>query len=469
MVNRVGTLASRSVAVIPSLGRADKSARGARVDVSNWQWMREGGSSAPLSFVLAPGDRVLLRGQSGAGKSTLLTRLAGLDVDLATEGIIRINGDESHHLRGDVGYLLQDPLTQAVMPRVGDDVAFGLENIGVDPAAMPERIRHALASVGLDLQLDALTDQLSGGQRQRLALAGVLAMRPSLLLLDEPTAHLDPAGAELIRDAVREAVRDRHITLVVVDHTEGFWADVVDREIVMGGEGGAKTRDARRVPARSPELPAHETPVSPPQPATLARAKNLAVGYPRSSLAQNNLNFEVVAGRILTVTGPNGAGKSALALTLAGLIPAHAGELQLDRHRVPVGLVFQTPEHQFIGSTVRADVVAGMRGTRGERDSRTHATLDEFHLTHLAAQNPFTLSGGEKRRLSIADITATLSRDRPAVLILDEPTTGLDHESWYDVVESLRAKASDGHAIVVITHDKQLICAISDERLELSS
>jgi len=118
---------------------------------------------------------------------------------------------------------------------------------------------------------------------------------------------------------------------------------------------------------------------------------------------------------------------------------------------------------------VRADVVAGMRGPRGERDSRTHATLDEFHLTHLAARNPFTLSGGEKRRLSIADITATLSLDRPAILILDEPTTGLDHESWNDVVESLRAKASDGHAIVVITHDKQLICAISDERLELSS
>jgi energy-coupling factor transport system ATP-binding protein len=431
--------------------------------------MREGAPSAPLSFVLAPGDRVLLRGRSGVGKSTLLTRLAGLDVGVATEGTIRINGNDPNHHRGVAGYVLQDPLTQAVMPRVGDDIAFGLENIGVDPAAMPERIRHALASVGLDVPLDALTDQLSGGQRQRLALAGVLVMRPSLLLLDEPTANLDPAGAYLIRDAVREAVRDRHITLVVVDHNDGFWADVVDREIVMGDEGDAKTRGAHRVHSRTRETPAREKPVAPPKPPTLARATNLAVGYPRSPRAQNNLNFEIVAGRILTVTGPNGAGKSALALTLAGLIPAHAGELQLDRHRVPVGLVFQTPEHQFIGSTVRDDVTAGMRGPRRDREARVQATLDEFQLTHLAAHNPFSLSGGEKRRLSIADIVATLPHDRSAILVVDEPTTGLDHESWIDLVESLRAKASEGHAIVVITHDQQLICAISDERLELSS
>ena len=425
--------------------------------MSNWQWMSADAStgaalpavtSAPLTFSLAPGDRVLLRGRSGAGKSTLLTCLAGLQVDLATTGTITCQGMAS--------FLLQDPLTQAVMPRVGDDIAFGLENIGVDPAEMPERIRHALTSVGLDVPLDSLTDELSGGQRQRLALAGVLAMRPSLLLLDEPTANLDPAGAVLIRDAVRHAVRDRHVTLVVVDHNDGFWADVVDREIVMGDVDGA---------AR----PAREQRVSRPKPATLASATNLAVGYPSRSPAQHNLNFDVVAGRILTVTGPNGAGKSALALTLAGLIPEHAGELQLDRHRVPVGLVFQTPEHQFIGSTVRRDVTAGMRGPRRERESRVESTLSDYGLTHLAERNPFSLSGGEKRRLSIADIAATLPHDRPAMLILDEPTTGLDQESWSDLVDSLRGIANAGHAVVVMTHDQRLVAAVSDDPLELSS
>lgn len=461
---------------------------GARVEVSNWRWMPSAASdvahtSTPISFSLGPGDRVLLRGRSGAGKSTLLAALAGLNGGesnepsdthpghIRTEGTIRIDDGSPWDRRGTVGLLLQDPFTQAVMPRVGDDVAFGLENIGVDPAEMPARIQTALESVGLDVPLDAATDRLSGGQRQRLALAGIVAMRPSLLILDEPTANLDTPGALMIRDAVSRLVREHGLTLIVVDHTPDFWAHVVQREVELVGP----SRERAERPASEPVKRALE----PRHAVTLVRATNLAVGYPRAAVARESLSFEVRAGRILVVTGPNGAGKSALALTLARLIPARGGSLEFSREatggegsstrRPYVGLVFQTPEHQFIGSTVRADVGVGLTSSRLQRDARVDEMLNEFDLTHLAERSPFVLSGGEKRRLSVADIVAAVPPGKPSVLVFDEPTTGLDDIAWNELVVSLRSLASSGHGLVVNTHDVRLIEAVGDDRLELGS
>lgn len=467
--------------------------------MSDWRWMLTAApdastsdvaprdSSPLLSFDISPGECVLVRGPSGSGKSTLLASLAGLiDVNrpgtgrgipgrdvvnqLTVEGNIRIVAGRPAQGLARVGLLLQDPLTQAVMPRVGDDIAFGLENLGIDPDDMPARIRGALDAVGLDVALTALTDQLSGGERQRLALAGVLAMRPSLLLLDEPTANLDIEGAIRIRDAVAAAVREHNLTLIVVDHTPGFWTDVVTRTIDvelpdapnLGHELAARPGWGAHARASSNERLTGFA-------AILARATNLSVGYPRAPRAQENLNFDVVAGRILTVTGRNGSGKSALALTLAQLIPARAGSINFAPVQPRIGLVFQTPDHQFIGSTVFSDVLAGTRGSRQDRDTRVRNTLAEFHLVGLAHRNPFALSGGEKRRLSIADVVASMTDVEPGILIFDEPSTGQDEHTWRDLVLSLRNLADAGHGLVVITHDQQLISAVSDGRLELSS
>ncbi len=446
-------------------------------------------ATAPLSFALKPGERVILRGRSGAGKSTLLAALAGVAGQSGQQsGELLVNGRMPEDARGQIGLVLQDPYSQAVMERIGDDVAFGLENIGVPPGDMNALISDALAAVGLDLPLDHPTDALSGGERQRLALAGVLALRPTLLLLDEPTANLDPKGARLICDSVARVAREPNMTLIVVDHNPELWQDIVTRELLLDERGitespltvtAPATLSAGRAPSRAPK----PTEVKPNEakPTPLLRARNLAVGYPNARVAQVDLDIDVAAGEILAVTGANGVGKSALALTLGGLIPPMAGGVsvaapapdgpphkwssrELARH---IGSVFQAPEHQFIGSTVRKDVGLGLRGRshRAQLSAQVDATLTEFNLAAQHDQNPFTLSGGEKRRLSIADAVVM----RPRVLIFDEPTFGQDDVTRLDLVTSFRRLRDAGHAIVVVTHDERFVNEVADHQLELTA
>ncbi len=446
-------------------------------------------ATAPLSFALKPGERVILRGRSGAGKSTLLAALAGVAGQSGQQsGELLVNGRMPEDARGQIGLVLQDPYSQAVMERIGDDVAFGLENIGVPPGDMNARISDALAAVGLDLPLDYPTDALSGGERQRLALAGVLALRPTLLLLDEPTANLDPMGARLICDSVAHMAREHNLTLIVVDHNPKLWQGIVTRELLLDERGitespltvtAPATLSAGRAPSRAPK-PTEAKPNA-PKPTPLLRARNLAVGYPNARAAQVDLDIDVAAGEILALTGANGVGKSALALTLGGLIPPVAGDVSvaapapdgpphtwssryLARH---IGSVFQAPEHQFIGSTVRKDVGLGLRGRshRAQLSAQVDATLTEFNLAAQHDQNPFTLSGGEKRRLSIADAVVM----RPRVLIFDEPTFGQDDVTRLDLVTSFRRLRDAGHAIVVVTHDERFVNEVADSQLELTA
>lgn len=445
-------------------------------------------ATAPLSFALKPGERVILRGRSGAGKSTLLAALAGVAGQSGQQsGELLVNGRNPQDARGQIGLVLQDPYSQAVMERIGDDVAFGLENIGVPPGEMNARIGDALAGVGLHLLFDHPTDALSGGERQRLALAGVLALRPTLLLLDEPTANLDPKGALLICDSVAHMAREHNMTLIVVDHNPELWQGIVTRELLLDERG--ITESPLTVTATSGQAPGHaRTPNAPKsteakpteaKPTPLLWARSLAVGYPNARAAQVDLDIDVAAGEILAVTGANGVGKSALALTLGGLIPPMAGEVsvaapapngpphkwssrELARH---IGSVFQAPEHQFIGSTVRKDVGFGLRNRshRAQLSAQVDATLTEFNLAAQHEQNPFTLSGGEKRRLSIADAVVL----RPRILIFDEPTFGQDDVTRHDLVTSFRRLRDAGHAIVVVTHDERFVTEVADRQLVL--
>ncbi|WP_082462129.1 ABC transporter ATP-binding protein [Agromyces sp. Leaf222] len=452
-----------------------------------------------LDLEIGPGERVLLLGASGAGKSTLLHGMAGVlggDDDGETLGELLVDGRHPAAIRGRAGLVLQDPDAQVIMARVGDDVAFGLENLGVARDEIWLRVRSALDAVGLDLPLGHATAELSGGQRQRLALAGVLAMRPGLILLDEPTANLDPEGVREVRDAVAAVASATGTTLVVVEHRVSTWLPVVDRVVVLGAAGGvlADGRPSEVLAERADELRTagvwlpDEVPWRAPAAAAgprhpLLEASALDIGRTAGAPVQLGIDLTVDAGRVLAIAGPNGVGKSTLALTLAGLLEPQGGDLAaselLTRGLRPepwrwrsrdlltrIGTVFQSPEHQFLTGSVRAELEVGPRALKlgaGERRARTDELLGVLRLDHLAGANPFTLSGGEKRRLSVATAIAT----RPRVLVLDEPTFGQDAATWRELSKLLVGLRDDGVALVAVTHDEVFVDAIADDRFEL--
>lgn len=459
---------------------------------------------------------MLLLGASGAGKSTVLAGLAGVlggDDDGEREGALAIGGEDPARARGAAGLLLQDPDAQVILARVGDDVAFACENLGVARDEIWPRVRHALDAVGLDVPLDHPTSRLSGGQKQRLALAGLLAMRPGLLLLDEPTANLDPEGVHEVRDAVAAALDRTGATLVVVEHRVAVWRGLVDRVIVLAADGGvladgrpdavlADAAGALReagvwLPDEGAPAPA---PVSLGDPlltaSSLAFGRGPGVARRRSNRRANRRAPEVAAlpervslalheGSALALTGRNGAGKSTLALTLGGLLPVLGGTLRAEpslaagaedapeawRSRdllTRIGSVFQNPEHQLVASTVRDELAAGPRAlglSDREVAARVDDLLDRLTLAAVADANPFTLSGGQKRRLSVGTALAT----RPRLLVLDEPTFGQDANTWRGLVRTIAGLRAEGHAIVAATHDAEFVTAIGAELLRLGT
>ena len=479
---------------------------GARVCARGWGWRHAGRKNAALSGVdldIAPGERVLVLGPSGSGKSTLMGGLAGLlggaEEGEAT-GTLTVDGVAPAQARGRVGLLMQDPEAQVVLARVGDDVAFGMENLGVSREEIWPRVEESLSAVGLDVPLDHSTTELSGGQKQRLALASILAMGPGLLLLDEPTANLDPSGVAEVRAAVEAVVERTGATMVVVEHRVDVWAPLVDRVIVVADgciaadgpldevleqQGDALRERGIWLPAddvASEVGPAPEVAPASSEDAPIARVTDLTIGYDKaSSPVRSGIDLTIERGVSTCIVGANGAGKSTFALTLAGLLPPLEGTVEVETADGTVGdphewsskqllgrmsMVFQEPEYQFLASTVAEELAIGPRAvgmTEEEIAPLVEEHLEALGLTKLARANPMTLSGGEKRRLSVA--TALISA--PELLILDEPTFGQDRGTWLGLVRLLRAALERGVTLVSITHDPAFVAAMGQRVVDL--
>ncbi|WP_116440385.1 ATP-binding cassette domain-containing protein [Gardnerella swidsinskii] len=523
-----------------------------------------------LDLTIKAGQRVLLLGASGIGKSTILSGAAGLigndfvaknsaksqqttlveDADGGvSEGCVLVDGVPVRRARGRVGLVLQDPDAQAIFQRLGDNVAFGPENMNVPRSEIWDRVRKSLKEVGLDgLQLHRSTSHLSGGQMQRLALAGALAMQPSVLLLDEPTANLDPDGTQQIVGAVRAVLDLTHATMVLVEHHAEPWIDMIDRVVVLGLENDeaangkaannetvhdddiARVASSRTVivadgtpdevfnrtdldfedlgiwlPERykkNVKSSANESSVSNSSanaessekyyencdPAegygeVLLSTKDLAISHNSEPIARH-INLEFKAGQITALVGANGAGKSTLSLTLAGLLPAVSGEVVASdalaqgangtdpmKWKSPdlakrISYVFQNPEHQFACGSVLDEVMLGPLRTGVSADearAKAQELLKRFRLARYAKANPYTLSGGEKRRLTVAASLAAA----PRVLILDEPTFGQDRKTWLQIIRLIASLRSEGVSIIVVTHDRELVEALGARLVEL--
>ncbi|MBR8742349.1 ABC transporter ATP-binding protein [Nocardiopsis sp. MG754419] len=492
------------------------NARGARVELSGWGWKHAGRATHALrgvDLVIEPGERVLLLGASGAGKSTLLHSLAGLTgasgaISGDEEGVLRVDGRPASRGRGGVGLVSQDPETQVVMARAGDDVAFGPENLGVPREEIRPRVENALDAVGFPYGLGHPTGALSGGEKQRLVVAGALAMRPRLLLLDEPTANLDPAGAALVRDLLTRLLSETEATLVLVEHRVADVVDLVDRVVVLAPGGGviadgpptavfsthgrALADQGVWVPGEEPEPDPAPAPGGSPRLAAegvVARtpfSPGVRAAEPRVVL--EDVDLVVSAGEATALTGPNGAGKSTLLMLLAGLAKPHRGRVvprgplvatdrrplvrwparRLARH---VGTVFQHAEDQFVTSTVRDELrFAPHRAGLGaaETDAWVGELMERLRLNTLADVHPYTLSGGEKRRLSVATALSSGPAHAPDVLALDEPTFGQDTRTWSELVELLGDLRAQGRAVTMATHDRLLLRHLTDVRVHVA-
>jgi energy-coupling factor transport system ATP-binding protein len=409
------------------------------IQLQGWGWRHPGRTAwavPGLDLEIRRGESVLLAGPSGSGKSTALLGIAGL-LDRST------GGESVGALRvlGRVGIVFQDPETQLVMARAGDDVAFGLENRCVPTAEIWPRVHGALADVGFPYPDDHPTSALSGGEKQRLAFAGVVALDPDVLLLDEPTANLDADGARLVRDLIARC-RAASRTIVLVDHDTDAALPLVDRVVELAAHRAA--------------MPAAPT-GHPVAGAVLVSARDATFRYPGGrGVALEGVDLDIRAGEAVALTGPNGSGKSTLALLLAGLL------------RPVRGTVFQDPEHQFVRGRVDDELALGplrSGATPSAARARAAELLGRLRLAPLAAANPFTLSGGEKRRLSVATALAT----DPPLLVLDEPTFGQDRVTYAELVTELRAARDAGRGIVFAAHDRALIAALADREIRLAA
>lgn len=444
-------------------------------------WYRTGARPAfrDVTFDLAAGECLLVVGPSGSGKSTLGLAIAGVvprDIPGEMTGTLAVDGA--------VGVVFQDPAAQLVMERVEDEVAFGLENLGWPREAMVARIPEVLADAGLAGLERRRSQRLSGGQQQRLALAGALGPRPGILVLDEPTANLDPGGTAAFFERIGGLIAARAATVVLVEHrVEQAWplADLVlaldgtGAPIDVGVPADVLERSAERMTAAGIWLPTeavkrprrargvpHRPKATPPSAATILTADGLRFGYERDVPVVRDASVSIAPGECVALVGPNGGGKSTLARLLVGLLRPDHGTVALDGRdpsRVApaelsrlAGFVFQDPESGFLANTVAEEVGLGLSAEDAERVPTLMAALD-LPLEAFGSRSPYRLSGGEARRLSLA---VALVRD-PLVLVLDEPTFGQDRHGYDGLLRILRDRAGAGTALVIATHDLRLV------------
>ena len=410
------------------------------------------------------------------------------------DGELIVGGQRAGHDRQalvarQVGIVFQDPESQLVMERVDDEVAFGLESLGWPAPEMQVRVPEALAGLGLAGFARRRTARLSGGEQQRLAIAGVLAPGPGILVLDEPTANLDPDGTRELATRLAAMRATRSTTIVLVEHhADLVWplADLVlalgadGRPIALGPPRDLLERDATRLAAAGvwlPDAPRREPaaavgragPVGPAMRAygpaagqPLVEARGIGFAWDRVRPILRGIDLELAAGDRVALLGPNGAGKSTLGRIVSGLLRPSAGTVRIagaDPVRLParelarlVGYVFQDPERQFVAATVRAEMEAGLDAAGRAGVAEVAATLG-LPLEAFGERSPYTLSGGEQRRLSLAPVLAR----RPGLLVLDEPTYGQDRHGYDRLVDFFRARLSSGTAVLVATHDLRLV------------
>ena len=477
---------------------------------------------ADLSCDVPAGTLTVVMGATGAGKTTLARCLTNivpcfLAGEVCGEVLLEgeaIAGQRVGELAGRIGMVFQDFEAQLFSSDVTQEIVFGLEQTGIPPADMAPRVRAALAAVGLLGFEGRDPGTLSGGEKQRLSIAGLLALRPPILVLDEPTTDLDPAGrAEVF--AVLAGLRRERLAVLLIEHDVGA-AVVADRLVllldgvavangpprtVLADVDGCRTAGVRPhdvcrvfalleltdppldIAAAARDLRAAGLVPEPPPPVpararaeAVLRVEALGHRFPDGREVLADVSFTIGRGEMVALIGRNGSGKTTLARHLNALLRPTAGRVLLEERDLlslsleevaqRVGYVFQDPDHQLFAERVQDEVAFGPRNvglSPAEVDRRVNEALDAVGLDGRDA-DPFLLDKGARQRLAVAAVLAL----HPEVLVLDEPTTGLDWPQQLRMLELLRALQKGGRTIVVITHTPWVIAEYAERVLLLS-
>lgn len=462
-----------------------------------------------VDWTVEPGSFVLLAGPSGSGKSTLLRCLNGLVPHFsggAFGGTAIVDGHDTRNyppraLARSVGFVFQDPEAQMVTTRVDDEIAFGMEQLGVPPLTMRKRVEEVLDLMGIASLRERGLATLSGGERQRVAVAAALALHPAILALDEPTSQLDPWGADDVLTALTRLNDDLGLTVVLAEHRLDRVLAHSDRLRLLDRDGAlvadAPPRDVlplmeeialppiarlgralgwsplpltvkegrQRVAAdaaagRIPPLPLADP--APAQGAPVITVERLTAGFGRR-IVLRGVDLAVRPGELVALMGRNGSGKTTLLRTLLGLHAPESGRaIVLGRDAAKtrpadlaagVGYVPQNPSSMLFANTVRDELAFTLRHHPGGADPES--TLDALGLLHAIDRHPRDLSGGERERAALAAILV----GNPRVLLLDEPTRGMDADARVALAATLERLRRDGVAIVMATHDVELVAA----------
>lgn len=456
---------------------------------------RQGAAIRNLSFEANPGEILLIAGASGCGKTTLIRCINGLiprSYKGEISGRILVNGEEVKdwtlaRISQQIGTVLQDPERQILGTKVRNEVAFGLENLGLPREEIFQRVDEALHFLKIPHLRDRETFHLSGGEKQKVALAGILAMRPSILLLDEPLASLDPASAQDTLDTVRQ-LTDEGITVLLVEHRVEDVMRIQPERVMFMSEGeirylGNLSGLSKVVNYREVKLPAEdivERAKADPVPAelkllptaaenrqekdALVRFENVGFGYESEREVLHGIDLEIRRGDVIAVLGPNGAGKTTFVKHAIGLLKPKSGRVLVkgrDTRQASVaeiagtlGYVFQSPSHMLFAPTVREELSFGplnLKHPQEQIETEVRESLQTVNLADKENDPPLALSFGQQKRVSIAAILAMRSQ----ILIMDEPTAGQDYQNYMNFMDAI-LQMPGFEAILFITHDVDL-------------
>jgi energy-coupling factor transporter ATP-binding protein EcfA2 len=436
-----------------------------------------------VSFDVSPGECLVVTGHSGCGKSTLARVLTGLIpqvVPASLNGNVEVAGvDVTSRPTAEtaqwIGAVFQNPRAHLFHLRVDDEIAFGPRNLGLTEDEIVKRVDWALGAVGLSRLRAQKPATLSGGQIQRLAIAAALAMRPKVLVLDEPTASLDVPGTQSVIAALEKLRKQFGLTIILIEHRLTEVRRIADRVLVLHEGRVATDGDFNRVLGdrelirkyglRRPTIKAldnwsqllvpngHHSEDQEP----LLEMKNLTAGYDNQAVI-HDVNLKIFAGEFVALVGNNGTGKSTLALAATGLLRPQAGKVYVrgslrPRPGLDIALLFQNPADQLFTDSVEEEISFGPHNYKNFNADLHEQTLASADLLSLRTRRPFSLSIGQQQRTALASCVAL----RPALVILDEPTLGQDWQHLQQLMDCLVRLNAQGTAILLITHDYKLV------------